>query len=272
MKNMKKNNISSIIMAAGRGSRMKGYGGNKTMLPLIRGRSVFDGEQPILLYILENLPSGPKAVIVHHKKEHVIAATSGLNISHFEQPLLNGTGGALLAAGSFIENLDSDNIIITMGDVPFIKKTTYTYLVESLSRNDLMILGFSPKDKKKYGVLEIENGSVRKITEWKYWSEYPEKTRASLSVCNSGIYAVRRETLLRYLPLLAREPQKVIKEVNGKTVEIEEFFITDLIEYLVKDGLPVGYVIAEDEIETMGIDDMTSLEIAQELFRQKGNY
>ena len=27
-----------------------------------------------------------------------------------------------------------------------------------------MILGFSPKDKKQYGVLEIEQGQVRKIT------------------------------------------------------------------------------------------------------------
>jgi len=173
---------------------------------------------------------------------------------------------------SYLIGLRGDNIIITMGDVPFIKKTTYTYLVESLSQNDLMILGFSPKDKKKYGVLEIENGSVRKITEWKYWCEYPAEIQASLSICNSGIYAVRRETLIEYLPLLARNPQKVIKEVNGKMVEIEEFFITDLVEYMVEDGLPVGYVIAEEEIETMGIDDMSSLEMAQELFRQKVNY
>ncbi len=269
---MRKKTTSSIIMAAGRGSRMKGYDGNKTLLPLVRGRSAIEGEQPILLYILENLPSGPKAVIVHHKKEQVVAATSALNISHLEQPVLNGTGGALLAASAFVESLDSENIIITMGDVPFVKKTTYDYLIESLSQNNLMVLGFSPEDKKKYGVIEIENEKVRKITEWKYWSEYSVETQAALSICNSGIYAVQRETLLRYLPLLAREPQRVMKEVNGKVVEIEEFFITDLVEYMVEDGLSVGYVVAEDEIETMGIDDMSSLEMAQGLFRQKGNY
>ncbi len=250
---------------------MKGYDGNKTVLPLVRGRSAIDGEQPILLHIIENLPFGPKAIIVHHKKEQVIEATSGLDISYFEQPLLNGTGGALLATSSFVESLSSENIIITMGDVPFVKKTTYTYLIESLSQNNLMVLGFSPEDKKKYGVLEIEDGRVRKITEWKYWNKYSVETQAALSVCNSGIYAVRRETLLRYLPILERKPQKVVKEVDGKTVEIEEFFITDLVENMVEDGLPVGYVIAEDEVETMGIDDMASLEMAQEIFLQKGN-
>ena len=33
------------------------------------------------------------------------------------------------------------------------------------------------------------------------------------------------------------------------------------------DGLPVGYVIAEDEEEVMGIDDLSSLIKAQDIFR-----
>lgn len=272
LKNNQKNWVSSIVMAAGRGSRMKGYDGNKTLLPLVQGTSITDGEQPILLHIFDNLPPGPKAVVVHHKKEHVMEATFGMDVSHIEQPVLNGTGGAILAAESFIKSITADCVIITMGDVPFVKKSTYDRMIEKLSQNQLMILGFCPKDKKKYGILEIEDGKVHKITEWKYWSSYTSDIQDSLSVCNSGIYAVQRETLLQYLPLLASEPQVVIKEVNGRHVEIEEFFITDLVEYMVADGLPVGYVVAEDEIETMGIDDMAALKTAQAIFRKKGGF
>ncbi|MBW2248885.1 MAG: MobA-like NTP transferase domain containing protein, partial [Deltaproteobacteria bacterium] len=63
--------IASIIMAAGRGSRMTGYEGNKTLLPLWPGTSTFEGSHPILLHLLANLPAGQKALIVNHCKEDV---------------------------------------------------------------------------------------------------------------------------------------------------------------------------------------------------------
>ena len=121
--------IASIIMAAGRGSRMKGYEGNKTLLPLVPGASVYEGEQPILLYLMQNLPKGSKAIIVNHCKQDVMAATGHLEVSYCEQPALNGTGGAILAAQSFIAGQPVDSIIITMGDVPFVGSGTYDNLL-----------------------------------------------------------------------------------------------------------------------------------------------
>jgi len=80
---------------------MKDFGGNKTLLPLLPKASAFDGDRTILLEILRDLPPGPKAVVVNHKKEEVIEATRGLGLTYCEQPELNGTGGALLAAKGF---------------------------------------------------------------------------------------------------------------------------------------------------------------------------
>ncbi|MFO7496281.1 MAG: MobA-like NTP transferase domain containing protein, partial [Desulfobacterales bacterium] len=74
---------------------------------------------------------------------------------------------------------------------------------------------------------------------------------------------VTREALLAYLPVLSSRPQTVHKQVNGRMTAIEEFFITDLIEFMVADGRAVGYLVAEDETETMGIDDLGALEKAQ---------
>jgi bifunctional UDP-N-acetylglucosamine pyrophosphorylase/glucosamine-1-phosphate N-acetyltransferase len=68
---------------------------------------------------------------------------------------------------------------------------------------------------------------------------------------------------------MASRPQIVYKEINGKTTPIEEFFITDLVEYLMDDGKSVGYILAEDERETMGIDDHAALLKAQALFKSK---
>ena len=258
--------VASIIMAAGRGSRMKGYEGNKTLLPLEPDSSVFNGRQPIIMHLMENLPVGPKSIIVNHRKDEVMATTQDAGVVYCEQPVLNGTGGAILATVDFIASQTAQRVIITMGDVPFVNQSTYENLVAGLDDHDLMILGFAPRDKKQYGVLEIEQGQVRKITEWKFWKDYPSQRQEMMTVCNSGIYAVRKLDLVHYLPILASRPQIVQKQVNGKMTDIEEYFFTDLIESMVQDGKRVGFHVADDEFETMGIDDVAALEKAQAIY------
>ena len=259
--------VAAIIMAAGRGSRMKGYAGNKTLLPLEPGSSIFEGRRPLLVHLIENLPQGPKALIVNHCKADVVQATGALELSYCEQPRLNGTGGAILAAREFIASQTCSRFVITMGDVPFVRKETYARLVQSLDHHEIVVLGFQPADKKQYGILEIASERVQKITEWKYWKDYPAETQKAFTICNSGIYAVTREALNTYLPVLASRPQIVQKEIDGRMTSIEEFFITDLIEYMVRDGKSVGYHVVSDETETMGVDDADALLRAQALYK-----
>ncbi len=260
------NNVGSLVMAAGRGSRMKGFEGNKTLLPLVPANSPFEGTCPILIHILSNLPPGPKALVVNYRREDVVGATRSLHLTYWEQPVLNGTGGALLAAAAFIESTDCDHMIITMGDVPFVKRETYLHLVRTLSSSPFAVLGFRPRDKKQYGALDVRGNRVERIIEWRYWRNFLEQGQAPLDIFNSGIYAARREVLLRYIPVLRSRPHKVIKERNGQPAELEEFFVTDLVEYMVADGLHVGYVLAADEEEVMGVDDLDSLRKAQKVY------
>ncbi|MFH1630155.1 MAG: NTP transferase domain-containing protein [Pseudomonadota bacterium] len=262
---------ASVILAAGKSSRMKGYSGNKTLLPLIPERSSYEGRHSILSEILTNLPPGPKAVIVNHRKEDIIKATPGLGLSYLEQPELNGTGGALLAAASFLETEHYDSLVVTMGDVPFVKGDTYMGLIRSLKDHSLVVLGFRPESRKQYGLLELNGNQVRKIIEWKYWKTYPEEKQQMLQICNSGIYAIKKEGLLHYFSILASRPHLVRKEINGRLCDVKEYFITDLIEYMYDDGLSIGYVIAEDEEEVMGIDDLPALTSAQEIYRSLPN-
>jgi bifunctional UDP-N-acetylglucosamine pyrophosphorylase/glucosamine-1-phosphate N-acetyltransferase len=258
---------ASIIFAAGRGSRMKGFDGNKALLPLSRGSSPYEGRHPILLHILSNLPAGPKAIVVHYRQEDIMRTTEGLDLVYCHQPRLNGTGGALLAGRRFLEKQDCARIIVTMGDVPFVRLDTYLALIDKLQDKDLVVLGFRPASKKQYGVLETKGDSLSRIIEWKYWSTFPEHRQQAFQVCNSGIYACKKEPLLHYLSVLESRPHKVQKEINGKPAEVEEFFITDLIGYMYDDGSPVGYVTVENEEEVMGVDDLPALLKAQEAYK-----
>ena len=259
--------VTSLILSAGKGSRMKDFQGNKTLLPLVPGVSRFEGSHPILLQILSHLPPGPKALVVHHKKEEVLEATQSIGLTYCEQPVLNGTGGALLAARRFLEENDQGRLIITMGDIPFVKSDTYYKLIEGLKHFSLVILGFSPADKKQYGLLDVVGDEVRKIVEWKYWTTFPKDKQAHFNVCNAGIYAARMKDLMKTLPYLEERPHIVLKDRDGKRTEVEEFFITDLIELMHQEGLRIGFVMAGEENEVMGIDDLSALKKAQELFK-----
>lgn len=256
-------------MAAGRGSRMKGYEGSKTLLPLMPEKSPYEGKQPILIHIIENLPFGPKGVVVHHRKEEICKALEQIDVSTIEQPVLNGTGGALLAAMPFIEAQAHNRFLITMGDVPFVNRKSYLSLLSGLETYDLMVLGFKPSQKKQYGILEIHEDRVHRIIEWKYWKDFPIEKQQSLTICNAGIYAATQKCLRRLMPLLASRPHVVQKEVNGVLENHKEYFITDLVEYMVEENSSVGFCVADSEDEVMGIDDLSALTKAQAIYRDR---
>ena len=50
---------------------------------------------------------------------------------------------------------------------------------------------------------------------------------------------------------------------------VEEYFITDLVELLNNDGLKVGFTLAEQEHEVMGIDTHEDLVAAQGIFAKR---
>lgn len=262
--------VASIVLAAGKGSRMTGCDGCKPLLPLIpSGPSPFDGVRPILLHIISNLPTGPVAVVVHHMKNQVIKKTSGLSLTYCFQQVLNGTGGALLAAVEFLKANAGSRIVITMGDVPLVTKDTYETLAAALDKFHMTVLAFTPSDRKRYGLLETERGIVKRIVEWEYWHRDSSYRMSETTLCNSGIYAVRGAILSRYLQVMKSRPHRVIKRRNGCEVTVDEYFITDLVEYMNRDGLSVGYIEAADEQEVMGVDDPDTLKTAQGLYMER---
>jgi bifunctional UDP-N-acetylglucosamine pyrophosphorylase/glucosamine-1-phosphate N-acetyltransferase len=264
--------VASFILAAGRGSRMQGFEGNKTLLPLVPEGAPCEGSRPILLQIIDTLPFGPKIVVVHHRKQDIMDATRMLELTYCFQRDLNGTGGALLAARRILENLACRRILITLGDVPLVRPDTYLTLIEKLAEASLVVLGFKPVSKMQYGVLHVAGEQVRKIVEWKYWKDFPEERQRAFEICNSGIFAVRKEALLSSLPELAATPHKVNKVIEGEATQFDEYFITDLVEILDRSGHSVRFILAKDEEEVMGVDDRSALIRVQELYATRKGY
>ncbi|MCU0586647.1 MAG: NTP transferase domain-containing protein [Syntrophobacteraceae bacterium] len=257
--------VASIVLAAGKGSRMTGYSGNKTLLPLIPEESPYRGRQPLLLEVLGNLPPGPAGIVVNHCADDVRQATRHLPVTYCHQPSTNGTGGALLAARDFIETVRSESVVITMGDVPLIRRETYARLVEQMESFSMVLLAFTPRDRAQYGMLEVEGDRVQRIVEWKYWKDYPQARQDQLRFCNAGVYSVRRPALVRYLDRLEAMPHTVTKQRGQEWVEIHEYFLTDLVELMSQDGLAVSLVVVDDS-EVTGVDTPESLQRVQNAF------
>ncbi len=262
-------NAASIVLAAGRGTRMIGFNGNKTVLPLIpfSRENPYEGDRPLIVEILSQLPSGPKSIVVHHDAETVKTATRNFDVEYVFQPELNGTGGAILSARTFIKSVKVPIILITMGDVALVRKATYEKLVESVSsrgRSGALVV-FKPRQKAKYGCVITEHNCVKNIIEWQYWSKLPVDEQNRLELCNAGIYAFDKLHLLSYLKKLSNNPHVVEKTINGKIVKLKEFFLTDLIKMMAEDNLCIGYVEASED-EVMGIDTPESLRKAQNIY------
>jgi bifunctional UDP-N-acetylglucosamine pyrophosphorylase/glucosamine-1-phosphate N-acetyltransferase len=118
-------------------------------------------------------------------------------------------------------------------------------------------------------VLDWDGARVKRIVEWKYWSDFPRETQDRMEICNTGIYAARRKELIPYLSVLRSRPHVVSKERDGKEIKLEEYFITDLVEFLDHDGKSVGCIVTADEEEVMGVDDVSALLKAQEEFGKR---
>jgi bifunctional UDP-N-acetylglucosamine pyrophosphorylase / glucosamine-1-phosphate N-acetyltransferase len=257
----------SIVFAAGKGTRMVGYVGNKTLLPLIPGESAYDGDRPLLLEVLANLPPGPIGIVVNHRAADVMKATKGYSVTHIHQQTTNGTGGALLAARGFLETASENAVVITMGDVPLIRRVTYEKLIKRLENLNLVILAFEPRDRARYGMLEMDGENVLRIVEWKYWHGYSSDKQAKLRFCNAGVYALRRSVLLRYLDRLADQPHQVQKQQGKEWMTIQEYFLTDLVELMSNDGLSTGWVLAGEE-EVGGVDTPEALQKVQMYYQE----
>ncbi|MCL5405940.1 MAG: NTP transferase domain-containing protein [Deltaproteobacteria bacterium] len=260
--------VASIIFAAGRGTRMTGYCGNKTLLPLIPEKSLYEGSHPLIMEVLDNLPEGPRGIVVNHRAQEVRNAIERPGIHFISQPETNGTGGALLAARSFLDSCRADRVIITMGDVPLIRSATYIKLLDRLDRCDMALLGFECPDRAQYGMIEMEGERIAGIVEWKYWKDFPPERRDKLKYCNAGVYAAKRSVLLGYMDRMEERPHEVKKQRDGELITMKEYFLTDLAEMMNEDGVPVGMVTAPEE-EVRGVDTPESLEAVQRLYAEK---
>ncbi|KRT54047.1 bifunctional UDP-N-acetylglucosamine diphosphorylase/glucosamine-1-phosphate N-acetyltransferase GlmU [endosymbiont of Ridgeia piscesae] len=228
--------LGVLILAAGQGTRMR------SNLPKVLHKLA---GQPLLEHVVkaaQQLEPEQTTIIYGHGGEQVRTALQHYPLAWCEQRELLGTGHAVMQAESQLADLDA--VLILYGDVPLIDTMTIRNMVEHLSQTDLVLLTVSLNDPSGYGRIVRDNhGKAVRIVEQK------DATQDELEIAeiNTGIMALNRVRLDGWL-----------REIENDNAQ-KEYYLTDVIELAVNDGVDVFTVNPNSEEEVMGVNDRVQL-------------
>ncbi|OQW73130.1 MAG: UDP-N-acetylglucosamine diphosphorylase/glucosamine-1-phosphate N-acetyltransferase [Proteobacteria bacterium ST_bin14] len=236
---MTKRPIAAIILAAGKGTRMKSDL-HKVLHPIAR--------QPMLLHLIDSvatLKAERTVVVTGAGREQVEAAVAPLGIATALQAEQLGTGHAVLQARDALAGFDGD-VLILYGDVPLVRAQTMQRMLDRLAAADapaIVVLGFRPADPAAYGrVIADADGRIDRMVEYKDASD----AERAVTLCNSGLMAVRAPDVFA---LLSRV---------GNDNAAGEYYLPDIVMLAAADGRGSA-VIETDAAEVAGVNSRAEL-------------
>lgn len=237
-----------IIMAAGKGKRMK------SNLPKVLHNLA---GKPILNYVLDTvdqLEAKRKILIVGYKSDH-IRELIGDKIEYVEQKEQLGTAHAVLQTKRLLSDFKGD-VLILSGDVPFLTVKILKKLLKYHQANNFCCTLVSTilKNPKGYGrIIRDKKGEIKGIIEEVDLSAEEKE----ITEVNSGIYCVNKDKLFQALEKITPDNKQ------------GEYYLTDLVEILLKEGLTVSNIIVNDYSEILGINSRLDLTDASRKVYQK---
>lgn len=237
------NQIAAVILAAGKGTRMKSSL-HKVLHP-IAGRPMLDH----LMASVAALEPARQVVVVGSGREQLEAALGDRAQTCLQEPQL-GTGHAVQQAEGALAGFAGD-VLVLYGDVPFVRPETMQRMLDRLHAPDapaVVVLGFEPDDTLQYGrVIADSEGRILKMVEHKDATDEERACR----LCNSGLMAARAADLFG---LLARV---------GNDNAQGEYYLVDVVNVANADGRHSAVVVTDDPDEVQGINSRGELAQAE---------
>ena len=242
--------VMSVIMAAGKGTRMKS---NKSKLV----HKIYDKELvKRVVELAKEAGADDIVTVVGHLREQV-KEVLGNDVKYVYQEELLGTGHAVMQAKKYLEG-KKGKVIILYGDVPIIRKETLENLIiKSFKNKEYATLLTAIYDNPTgYGrIIRDEGGNIKAIVEEKDANMFEKEIKE----INAGIYCFDIEELL-----------SALEELKPNNVQ-GEYYLTDVIKIMNDKGLKTGAVIVEDNTEILGVNDRAQLELLTRVLRMRIN-
>lgn len=245
-----KDKLAVIVLAAGKSTRMKSDI-PKVIHPLC-GR-------PVLGYVLDLVSALKPAemVAVLGYKQELVKKIIPAGIKVAVQKKLLGTADAVSTALMQLKGFQG-TVLVLYGDAPLLKKETLKKLLEHHIQNkrDATILAAKMDKPRGYGrIIRDEFYGVCGIVEEKDADEVEKQIKE----VNTGVAAFKKESLAACLKLVRMNSRK------------KEYYLTDIIGILYRQGYLVDALAAGDAVEALGINSRAQLSEADSVMRKRIN-
>jgi bifunctional UDP-N-acetylglucosamine pyrophosphorylase / glucosamine-1-phosphate N-acetyltransferase len=241
--------ISSVILAAGHGTRMKSAV-SKVLHPIC-GR-------PLIWYSLEAVSraTGSKPIVVIGHEGQAVQNVLGEFADFVTQQPQLGTGHAVIQAAPLLKG-KSDYVLVTYADMPLLTHETLSQLIQKhlSSSSTITLLTIIEDDPRGFGrIVRNEEGSVQAIVE----EQQATPEQLAIKELNASVYCFSAAWLWEALERIPLSPKG-------------EYYLTDLVEIARSEGLEVSAVVLDDSSEAIGINNRIHLAEAETLLRNRIN-
>ena len=244
--------IKSIILAAGKGTRMK------SDTPKVL-HTIFD--KTLVGYVIDAVNNTGLAdenfVIVGHQAERVEEYINKNydNVKCVLQSPQLGTGHAVSMALPYLKDFDGE-VIILCGDTPLITSETIKEFVEYHRENqsDLTVMSAIFENPTNYGrIIRNQDSSLNSIVEEK--DATPEQK--AVKEINAGIYCINWAKI-----------KPAFNELTSNNAQ-GEYYLTDIIKWGNEKNLSVNAYTLKNNEEIFGINSKTHLAEATKMLNNK---
>ncbi|MGP6419457.1 bifunctional UDP-N-acetylglucosamine diphosphorylase/glucosamine-1-phosphate N-acetyltransferase GlmU [Pseudomonas putida] len=227
--------LEIVILAAGQGTRMR------SALPKVLHPVAGNSMLGHVIHSARQLDPQRIHVVIGHGADVVRERLAADDLNFVLQDKQLGTGHATAQAVPFI---NADTVLILYGDVPLIEVETLQRLLKHVVPGQMGLLTVELEDPTGYGrIVRNAGGKVAAIVEHKDASE----AQRAITEGNTGILAVPANRLADWMSRLSNN------NAQG------EYYLTDVIEMAVNDGLVVATEQPHDPMEVQGANDRKQL-------------
>jgi UDP-N-acetylglucosamine pyrophosphorylase len=243
------NDIAVIILAAGKGTRMKS--------DLAKVLHTVDKKSMVVHVVAcaSRIAGDNIHVVVGHQAEKVKQEVGRFfNVCFSRQEQLLGTGDAVKSALPDIADTVSD-ILVLCGDVPLIRADTLIRLIEGHRKEKakVTVLATDVEDPTGYGrLITDEQNRLHCIREEADASE----AEKDIKKINTGIYCFDKRVLVSAIDSLRPDNNQ------------NEYYLTDVVAFAKKMEHKICVVTMDDPREVTGVNTLEDLAVAERLIHQ----
>lgn len=243
--------IRAIIPAAGKGKRLQKVSGD---LPKAMFRV---DNRPMLEIVLENtgfVAPCDTYIVVGCGKEKIIEHF-GDRYNYVEQKQQLGTGHAVMECADAFADFDG-TVLVTFGDMPLFRRSEMEKMCrqhEESGADCTLMTAENPELKLWARVVRDEKGNFSAIVEGKDCT----LQQAQIKELFSGVMVFNSRSLFEILP-----------HVGCANVQ-KEYYLTEVPELMVRQGMKVDTYFTADGDDLRGINTPEDLEICEKILKKR---